>query len=91
MTPDQVTALFLTSCLTAIVGDANYEQFKQTRTELVDFLAQVPSPLGGGKHGLICLVFKPSAYKKETEAEFDRPENPESYNPSIDEKTTKNE
>ena len=88
MTPDQVTSLFLASSLTAIVGDRNYEQFKVTRSELVAILVQITSPLGGGKHSLICLAFKPSAYEAETASKFLWPDKPDTYDPSIDEKTT---
>ena len=91
MTPDQVAALFLASSLTPIIGDANYEQFKQTRSELVAILAQIPSPLGGGNHGLICLAFKPSSYKTETKASFERPEKHEAYDPTIDKTIKENE
>ena len=88
MTPDQVTALFLASSLTSLVGDANYEQFKITRSELVVILVQITSPLSGGKHGLICLAFKPTEYEAETASKFLRPDTPDPYDPSIDEKTT---
>ena len=87
MTPDQATTLFLASSLTALVGDANYEQFKITRDELVAILVQITSPLGGGKHGLICLAFKPSEYEAETTSKFLRPEKPEEYDPEIVEET----
>ena len=91
MTPDQVTALFLASSLMAIVGDTNYEQFKATRSELVAILVQITLSLGGGKHGLICLAFKPLAYEDETGSKFDRPAQPEAYDPSIVEETKTNE
>ena len=65
----------MTTCsLTPLQGDADNEQFTQTKEELVEIFGQIPTSYGGGEHELICLILPSDEYTRDTVGKtFTRP------------------
>ena len=49
--------------LTPIIGEPTYESINHLTQELYSNASSIPSTLGGGRHGNLGLVMKPSLYK----------------------------
>jgi hypothetical protein len=50
-TPEEVTTMMTTCSLTPLQGDADNEQFAQTKEELVEIFGQIPTSYGGASMG----------------------------------------
>ena len=76
LTVDEITAKFRIKKLTEIEGEPTYEAISKLSQELYTNAATLASPLGGGQHGHIGMVMKPSLYESLSNIPYVTPKNP---------------
>ena len=74
--PPKVEVNFPFKTLTPIVGEPTYTSINEITQQLYANASSCPSILGGGKHGHLGLVMKPSLYKTINKIVFKFPEDP---------------
>ena len=63
--------------LTAIRGEPTYETLHHIKNELKSNASSVPTTLGGGNHGYLCMILASAEYRRIAPTDtFTRPQNP---------------
>mmetsp|Transcript_8668 Transcript_8668/g.12594 ORF Transcript_8668/g.12594 Transcript_8668/m.12594 type:complete len:137 (+) Transcript_8668:104-514(+) len=73
---EQIQASFLHQTLHRQSGRPTFADIHAAHKQLNANAAAIPSPLGGGAHGLLCLTLSPTQYQARTEATVVTPPNP---------------
>ena len=76
LTVDEITAKFRIKKLTRIEVEPTYEAISRLSQELYTNAATLARPLGGGQHGHIGMVMKPSLYESLSNIPYVTPKNP---------------
>ena len=69
---EDITNAFPTA-ITKITGKPNYESLKNLKDELKANAASIPTALGSGTHGYLCLILSPAAYATIAATQFIEP------------------
>ena len=83
VTEDDILAKFAIKKLTAIIGEPNYTQLRQLRSEVYGNVTQVPTSYGGGAHGHLGAIMPDAAYVIKTGHLFVIPADPGDYDTTI--------
>lgn len=77
----EVKSTVLASEIDRIAGEPTHDALTTARRQLTEILAAIPSDLGGGKHGLVGILYDDREYNAIARTTFVRPDQPKSKPP----------